>query len=45
MARLGVDTLEKAQALQKEVEHRTEVQTWLRRVTERGQTEGTGSDS
>jgi hypothetical protein len=45
MARLGVDTLEKAQALQKEVEHRAEIQTWLRGVTERGQTEGTGSDS
>ncbi len=33
MDRLGVDTLEKAQALQKEVERRTEVQAWLQKVT------------
>lgn len=35
LTRLGVDTLEKAQALQKEVERRPEVQDWLRKVMER----------
>jgi hypothetical protein len=35
MARLGVDSLEKAQALQREVEQRSEVQDWLRKVTDR----------
>jgi hypothetical protein len=35
MARLGVDTVEKAQALQREAECRPEVQDWLRKVTER----------
>lgn len=35
LASLGVDTLEKAQALQKEVQRRKEVEDWLRKVTER----------
>lgn len=33
MARLGIDTVEKAQALQQVVEANPEVQTWLRRVS------------
>ncbi len=32
MARLGVDTLEKAQALQREVERRPKVRDWLHQV-------------
>lgn len=35
MARLGVDTLEKAQALQREVESRPEVTAWLNTVAAR----------
>lgn len=35
MAKLGVDTVEKAQELLREAERRTEVQVWLRKVTER----------
>jgi uncharacterized membrane-anchored protein YhcB (DUF1043 family) len=34
MARLGVDTVEKAQALQKEIESHPQAQAWLRKVTE-----------
>jgi hypothetical protein len=41
MARLGVDSLEKAQALQREVEHRPEAQDWLRKVTGRAQSNTT----
>lgn len=47
MAKLGVDTLEKAQALQREIEHRREAQDWLRKVTERAvhqEVPGTGTD-
>lgn len=33
LANMGVDTLEKAQALQREVERRPEVREWLERVT------------
>lgn len=33
MARLGIDSLEKAQALQRGVEERSEVQKWLRNIT------------
>lgn len=43
MARLGVDTVEKAQALQREAERRPEVQDWLRKVTERAVHEQMGS--
>ncbi|MFZ5824152.1 MAG: conjugal transfer protein TraD [Bacillota bacterium] len=35
MARLGIDTLEKAQALQREVERRQEVREWLSKVAQR----------
>ncbi|MFZ5823896.1 MAG: hypothetical protein ACOY94_06160 [Bacillota bacterium] len=45
MARLGVDSLEKAQALQKEVERRAEVRDWLRKVTERAQGKAAGSET
>jgi hypothetical protein len=43
MARLGVDTVDKAQALQREVERRPEVQEWVRKVTERAVHELGGS--
>ncbi|MFZ5826949.1 MAG: conjugal transfer protein TraD [Bacillota bacterium] len=45
MARLGVDTLEKAQALQKQVERRPEVRDWLRKVTERAQEQEARSET
>ncbi len=45
MARLGVDTLEKAQALQKQVERRPAVRDWLRKVTERAQEQGARSET
>jgi hypothetical protein len=35
LAKLGVDSLEKAQALQKEIQERAEVQDWLTKVTAR----------
>ncbi len=35
LAKLGVDSLEKAQALQREVERRPQVKEWLERVTSR----------
>lgn len=35
MTWLGIDTLEKAQALQREVERRGEVQEWLTKVAQR----------
>ncbi|HWI61689.1 MAG TPA: hypothetical protein VNT75_07630 [Symbiobacteriaceae bacterium] len=34
-ARLGIDTLEKAQAFQRVVEHRPEVREWLAKVVQR----------
>ncbi len=37
MVRLGVDTLEKAQALQREVERRPEVKAWLEKVAKRAE--------
>jgi hypothetical protein len=39
MVRLGVDTLEKAQALQREIERRQEVQEWLHKVVQRALTQ------
>lgn len=39
IATLGVDTLEKAQALQREIERRHEVQEWLQKVTRRDPTQ------
>lgn len=45
MVRLGVDSLEKAQALQKEVEHRPQVRDWLRKVTERAQEREAGDET
>lgn len=33
MAHLGVDSIEKAQALQKQVESRPEIQAWLQKIT------------
>ncbi|MFZ5825343.1 MAG: hypothetical protein ACOY94_13670 [Bacillota bacterium] len=44
MARLGVDTLAKAQALQQEVEQRREVQRWLLKVVDRGLAESEPTD-
>lgn len=44
MARVGVDTLEKAQVLQKEVERRPQVQDWLRKVTERAHDHEAGDE-
>jgi hypothetical protein len=35
LAKLGVDTIEKAQALQQEIQRRPDAQDWLRKVTER----------
>ncbi|MFZ5817454.1 MAG: conjugal transfer protein TraD [Bacillota bacterium] len=45
VVRLGVDTLEKAQALQREVERRPQVRDWLRKVTERAQEQDARSET
>lgn len=48
MARLGIDTLEKAQAFQREVERRKAVQDWLQHVVggiAQGEPEGQNQES
>ena len=45
MARLGIDTVEKAQALQRVAESQSEVHTWLLKLAELATPESRNSDS